>query len=333
MEPRPQRPRPGQGSNRSQAQGTDRADATIDPAFETYEQQPYIAPPRTSYDYSPLDLAPPGQRRRRQLVAAAIGGLLVLLLIALGILGYLLITSGDDSDPSNSPTLNAQETVEPTAAETASTTAGDEATGESNTDEHSTQTSTETNSEDQSTAETGEEADTTPGGPTKAELNALQPGVEAMPKGIDAVSVTDLTFDEVLGALGGSRIAKQNLEKWGWSGNSGREWDPSDENALEPGATTTLFVSIHGFADADSAGEALVFFSDVLVEGSDYTEVDTPDPGDSARMLMTENDNGVIVALYVQVGNVMYRFGGFAPVGGDPTQDVLNLAEATLGGG
>jgi hypothetical protein len=56
--------------------------------------------------------------------------------------------------------------------------------------------------------------------------------------------------------------------------------------------------------------------------------------GENSRILtMTDESGGVIVALYVQQGNVLYRFGGYAPSGGDPTEDVIALATATLPAG
>src|SRR5690606_36977449 len=69
-----------------------------------------VAPPRADYDYSPLDLAPPGQRRRRQLVAAVLGGLVMLLLVAAVVFAYLLLRDEGEPDDNNENSLAAAQT-------------------------------------------------------------------------------------------------------------------------------------------------------------------------------------------------------------------------------
>jgi hypothetical protein len=171
-------------------------------------------------------------------------------------------------------------------------------------------------------------------GPNVSALNAMLPGEDALPAGLDAEEDTSLDQASVVTALGASRTVEQNLERWGWSGNVGRTWSASDPAALEAGATSNISVSIHGFKDAASAAEAFTFYSDVLAAQEGYEEGEPPAMGENSRILtMTDESGGVIVALYVQQGNVLYRFGGYAPSGGDPTEDVIALATATLPAG
>ena len=374
MEPRPQRPRstPGQGHQPTPPQ----VGRPINPPpgypggpaegyVDEYDEQTYIAPPRTEYDYSPLDLAPPGQRRRRQFVAAAIGVLALLMVVAIGVLGYLLFKD-DNNDPDldvialqtqnaeSASTVQAQGTLIADAGAAQTATAGGEAVATTEPSEEADSTSesesTETTDSDETpeatsadaTEAAGEpttepsDAESGEGGPNVAALDALLPGTDAIPTTLDSEDDSSLDQASVVVALGSSRTAEQNLEKWGWSGNAGKVWTASDPEAVEAGVTTSLSVSIHGFKDAASAAEALPFFSDILLSSEEpvYEEGTDPGLGDLSRILTaTDANGGIVVALYVQKDNVMYRFGGYAPAGGDPTEDVIALANATLPAG
>jgi hypothetical protein len=334
------------------------------------EQPAFIAPPRTEYDYSPLDLAPPGQRRRRQLVAAVVGALSVLLLGAVVFFSYLLLR--DEEPPSEQDdvlaaqtevaqrqaTLDAEETIIAQAA--AEQTEQAENLNPQETGEAETPAATEGATEeapaagDEETPDTaenpadateepaasdggGESADTGTsefaGQPnlTEDQLETLLPGQEAVPENLTLSGDLTRTVDEVAAPLGGNRLAETNLETWGWSGNVERQFSPPDPTTVDPAATSFITVSIHGFGSAESCAEALVFFSDIVVE-SGAEEVSGPELGDSARLLTSTADDGTtIVALYVQDGAVLYRFGG-ASLEGDPSQDVIDVATATLGG-
>ena len=354
MEPRPQRPRtqigppqgrpqgqPGPGASEQQPpqggrSGPGEYGAEADPAS-------FIAPSRTDYDYSPLDLAPSGQRRRRQFVAATIGGLTVLLLGAIAVFGYLLLrdepTNGDQSEviaaqtevAQQRATLSAQETiVAQAAAEQTAVAQGPGATSAA-----TPPVATEPPAEAPAAGATQPPATTRADAPaantaqTPEELAALLPGADAVPAGLDAAADTELDQAGVVEALGGGRPAEQNLETWGWTGNAQRVFSPSDPEALEADATTFLSASVHGFATPAAAAEALPFFSDILVDGG-WEEVEAPNLGDAARMLQTVNEDGSTnVALYIQDGTVLYRIGG-SSTGGDPTQDVTDLATSIL---
>ena len=116
MEPRPQRPRAPSGQPTQQPHPTQAFAPGEYP--EGADPTAYIAPARTEYDYSPLDLAPPGQRRRRQLVAAAVGGLSVVLLGAIIFFSFLLLR--DEKAPSQNDDLLAAQTQVANAAATVS---------------------------------------------------------------------------------------------------------------------------------------------------------------------------------------------------------------------
>jgi len=325
----------------------------------------FIAPARTEYDYSPLDLAPPGQRRRRQFVAAAVGGLSVVLLGAILFFSYLLLrdeeapTRNDDilaaqtevaqrqatlaadqtvvaragaEQTAQVQTLNPDATGDPVQATDAAAGQETPAAGETAVETGNTP-ATEDTAAGSPPAESNA-ADLSGGGALSAEqLTELLPPAEQVPDALTSVTDGSRTQEEVVDALGGGRPAETGLEEWGWTGNVERQF-LADAETSDPAGTTVLTVSIHGFASPEAAAEALPFFSDILVDSLAYTEVEDPalaGLGDAARLLTLTDDAGTNVALYVQDGSVMYRLGGYSATG-DPTADVIAVATNMLAG-
>lgn len=331
MEPRPQKPRPPQGGRPGQPghagvppeqprQGPRPLPDQEPQGYpQGYDPEAFVAPPRTDYDYSPLDLAPPGQRRRRQVIAGVIGALAVVLLGALIVFGWMLLRDedGGDDDGANIAAV----ATEPSDA---GSVAG--------TDPEATPTpETPPTEEAQPTRPVSPTPTPAPQAPavdtTEAGLTQLLPDPGIVPAGFDAGTDTTFDFATVVGAIGGNRQAEQNLTDWGWTANVSRTFintTPTD------GSTDALIVSLHGFKDAQSAAAALTYFADVLAAAG-ASDVEAPALGESARMLTSTDEAGnVTVSLYVQQGPVLYRFVGTASPGGDPTQAVVDLATQTL---
>ena len=350
MEPRPQRPRTqisqAPASPPSGAPGAGPGSQRPRPGVVQDGGDPatLLAPSRTDYDYSPLDLAPSGQRRRRQFVAAAIGGFTVLLLGALAIFGYLVLRDDEPGGANDDVTLAqvelansratiaAQETVvaQAVAAQTAVSGAAATPPPAPTTQPAPTDPPAAGPTEPPAAATTAAGGADTPGALNADQLAALLPEAAAAPEGLDTPTDTTRDLAAVVEALGGSRAAETNLETWGWSGNVERSFNASDPAAIGAEATAFLSVSAHGFATPEAAAEALPFFSDILVEGSGYQEVEAPALGDLARLLQVTNEDGSTnVALYVQDGTVLYRVGA-SSVAGDPTPDAVNVMTSIL---
>ncbi len=341
MEPRPQQPRPTSAQGPSQQPHADGPSSTAPQQGYSEGADPtgFIAPPRTEYDYSPLDLAPPGQRRRRQLVAGVIGIFALLLIGAIGVFGYLLLRDDSpDTRPNVAATqtalaqqeasLEARQTEVANLAPKATGTPGENAGTAAGTNEQVDAGATKESTKPAPTATTSAAS----AGPTVDQLKALLPDKSIMPIGLD--TVTDIGLDEaaVVAALASNPGAQENLDKWGWSGNAGASYAVSDPSSLDPTATIAITVSVHGFATDTFAADALTFYSNALVnaDGS-WHESTAPALGGKARLLtQTLEDGTTNVALYVQKGNALYRIGGSSP-GGDPTQSVLQVATQMLG--
>src|SRR5699024_8299499 len=143
------------------------------------------------------------------------------------------------------------------------------------------------------TAPPATEEPTTPAEPTvatdEAGLTAMLPDASVLPDGFELTEETSLPEADVVTALGGSRIAEQNLEKWGWTANVQRVFTNA---GAAPGTTTSLTASLHGFKDAPSAAEALPFYSDILIDALGYAEQEAPALGETARLLRLDQEDG-----------------------------------------
>lgn len=333
MEPRPQ------STRAAQPQPTSRQPAAGQPPevggpYQQPDPTTMVAPPRTDYDYSPLDLAPPGQRRRRQLVAAALGGLLMLVLVAAIVFAFLALRdTGDDDDGTDLAALSTQamqtaeakqvgtpNATEPPAEET-------QATGDENAAQPSATAGLDNAGEQAALDPTQPAAPPAGQGPTSDELLAMLPASTDLPiGGLDNVEDSALNQQEVVDALGGGRDAETKLTTWGWSGNATRSYVAPDPSALDPSATTNITISLHGFGSDQAAAEALTFYSDVLINLG-YQEIEVGEIGATNRMMsQPQEDGGTLVALYVQQGPILYRIGGYSPAG-DPTTNVVNVAQ------
>lgn len=331
MEPRPQKPRQPQGGRPAQPgdggtppqppqQGYTPLPGQEPQAYpQGYDPGAFVAPPRTDYDYSPLDLAPPGQRRRRQVIAGVIGALAVVLLGALIVFGWMLLRGEDGGDSGTN--IAAVATESPAANDVAG----------ANTDATPTPETAPTEAA-QPTQPVSPTPTPQPAGPavdtSEAGLTQLLPDPALAPAGFDSGTDSSNDLAAVVAAIGGNRQAEQNLTDWGWTANVSRAFN---NTAPTDGSTDALLASLHGFKDAPSAAAALTFYADYLAS-TGASDVDAPALGDSARMLTSTDETGnVSVSLYVQQGPVLYRFWGVASAGGDPTQAVIDFATQTLG--
>src|SRR5918993_3917044 len=164
-------------------------------------------------------------------------------------------------------------------------------------------------------------------------LLELLPTQEQVPAGLVQVHEAERSKEEVTAALGGTEEAAQLLDDWGWSGNAFRDFIASDETAVPPGGTTFLNVSVHRFADPESAANALIVFSDKVIVDQGLQEVEPPAVGENARLLQGAPDGVPLSVLYAQQGPIMYRIGGStSSAEGDPTADVLAVAGEIIAG-
>ncbi len=220
--------------------------------------------------------------------------------------------------PESAALPNALATVTPTAAPRATTGAGPAQDAEQSAGEGETPTPAEPDRDIS--------AQTLP-------LLDFLPTQEQVPAGLVLADEAERSKQDVAAALGGTDEANQLLDDWGWSGNAFRDFVLPQDAEPGPSGTTFLNVSVHRFADAESAANALIFFSDQVVISQGLQDVEAPAIGESARLLMGAPDGVPLTILYVQDGPIMYRMGGSsANADSDPTADVLAVAQAIIPG-
>jgi hypothetical protein len=334
MEPRPPRPRSSQpfetpGSPDTAGIGERLYPAPGEPAYyqgaETYAPGAPAAPP----------LLPRRQRRQRRALRGI--AVAVVLIGAVAALGWIFrdAVRGLIVPPAPSPAAEAlvtalgtppaapESAALPNALATVTPTAEPRPTA---TQEH----------EEESPAGAGEA--TEPAEPDRdissetLPLLELLPSQDQVPGGLVQFDEAERSKEEVIAALGGTEEAAQLLDDWGWSGNAFRDFI-ADEDAPPQSGTSFLNVSVHRFADPESAANAMVFFSDQVIFGQGLEEVEPPAIGESARLLRGAPDGVPLSVLYAQAGPIMYRIGGSTESpDGDPTADVLTVAGEIIPG-
>ncbi len=115
------------------------------------------------------------------------------------------------------------------------------------------------------------------------------------------------------------------LTGWRWRENFYRDLNRNDA-ADAPDDASFINVSVHRFANAEGAAEALTALSDIVVAVQGLQDVETPAIGDEARGLAGPGDGVNLYVLYVQDGKYVIRLGGSSATG-DPAPTVNALAE------
>jgi hypothetical protein len=160
----------------------------------------------------------------------------------------------------------------------------------------------------------------------------LLPTQAEMPPGLVLADEAERSQAEVVASLGGTEEASQLLDEWGWSGNAFRDFI-ADAEAPPPTGTTFLNASVHRFADAQAANNAMVVFSDYVIFTQGLQNVDAPAIGDDAVLLVGAPDGIPLAVLYAQEGPILYRIGGSSgSAEADPTSDVLAVAGVIIPG-
>ena len=173
----------------------------------------------------------------------------------------------------------------------------------------------------------GEEEEPPPVG--ERDLAEFLPLESEVPDGLVASPMETRTRDEVAAALE-TDDASIKLSEWGWDGNVFQEFTlPSDATALS-GSTTFVSVSVHRFATPEAASEAFVYFSGVLMDTGSYEEFDVEPIGDEIRLLKGSPQGALLVYVYVQDGELLYRISGSATDDGDPEDDIKAVAQTLV---
>lgn len=329
MEPRPQRPRPQTPPPGTAPNGGQQQTPPIGPDPQQYPQQGYppgqdpaafVAPPRMEYDYSPLDLQPPGQRRKRQVIAGIIGALVVVAIGALIVAGWMALREDDDPVDPNDTNDRVAELTSTATVESEENAANDnEVAGTPAADPAST-----------------EEATQPLPTPTPSvviydanTIRAELPVVESMPGTFEESGDLPQDLAGVTEALGGGPDVENLLATQGWQAGMSRTFTSLDP---ETTGSTLIVVSVHAFKDGPAAVAMLDQF-DTILQGYAWTPVEMEQMGDGSRMLVwTDATTGEdAVTIYVVDGQLVYRVFVKGPSGFDSTPNAIHVVNQLLG--
>lgn len=326
MEPRPQRPRPQtppsgtppNGGQQTPPIGPDPSQQAPQYGQPEHDPAAFVSAPRMEYDYSPLDLQPPGQRRKRQVIAGIIGALAVVAIGALIVAGWMALREDDDEVPPDDNSRVAELTS--TATNEAETTGdgGEEAVSTPAVEDAATQPPTEI-----------------PPTPTPEavvydanNIRAELPVVEAMPGPFQEVGDTPQELPGVIEALGGGPEIEQLLSTNGWQAGMARTYESTDPDTT---GSTSVVVSVHAFQD-DASAQAMLPEFDSILQGYGWTSVPMDPMGDGSAMLtFTDEANGTdAITIYMVKDQLVYRIAIFGPIGFDSTENAIYIAEQIL---
>jgi hypothetical protein len=136
----------------------------------------------------------------------------------------------------------------------------------------------------------------------------------------------NLSFDQLLGRFGGSADAAARLQSWAWQASAFRTFACDGPPGGEAG---WIDVSLHLFADATSAQEAVDYFAAARAAGTTLLPGSPPAIGDHAAVLSGPATNGKEFTLYASEGPLLIRVTGVSP-SGIPFADVLKVAQSIL---
>jgi hypothetical protein len=326
MEPRPQRPRPKtppgsppNGGQQAPQVGPDPSQHAPQLGQSGQDPAAFVAPPRNEYDYSPLDLQPPGQRRKRQIIAGAIGALVVVAIGALIVAGWMALRDDDNGDTPgdtdrvaelNSPTTDDGETNEEGEGDDVATPPAEETVAEPPVVVPPTQVP-EVTIYDANTIRT--------------EL----PVVESMPGAFNEAGDLPQDLQGVTDALGGGADVEEMLARNGWQAAMARTFTSADPAAT---GSTSIVVSVHAFQDDGSAQTALPEYAAIL-EGYGWSPIEAEAFGDGSRTLVwTDATTGEdAVTIYVVDGQLLYRVFVIGPSGFDSTPNAIHVVNQLVG--
>lgn len=330
MEPRPQRPRPQTPPAGTPPNGGGQPTPQIGPdPTQQHQQQMYqgqdpaafVAPPRMEYDYSPLDLQPPGQRRKRQVIAGIIGALVVVAIGALIVAGWMAIR-GDDDEVDPTPPVNDR------VAELNSTP------DDTTTDGDTTETTDGTAAANDAPTEPPTQAPPTPTAPAatvydETSIAGVLPVVESMPGPFQEVGILPQDLQAVTDALGGGPEIETLLSTNGWQAGMSKTFESTDPATT---GSTQIVVSAHAFKD-DASAQAMLPEFDTILQNFGWTSVPMDPVGDGSAMLTwTDAETGnTAVTVYFVDGQIVYRVAVYGPPDFDSTENAMHVVNQILG--
>jgi len=154
-------------------------------------------------------------------------------------------------------------------------------------------------------------------------LAAMLPIESEFPFGLTMTGEGARIAEEITQTFPDPVDASQRFTEWGWQENAYRDF-------ASPDGATALSVSLHRFADVQSASEALPYLAEASRIVSGFEPVAIAELGDKSEAIAGQVAGGRELSVYVQVGDVVARISVVTPTG-DPLPIAMTTARALLG--
>jgi hypothetical protein len=153
-------------------------------------------------------------------------------------------------------------------------------------------------------------------------LRARLPELGDVPDGMVLTEKGGRGAAEIVATFPDPADAAERFVEWGWQGNAYRDF-------ASPDGTTLVSVSLHRFADAQSASEALPYLADARREALGLESIAVGEVGDQAEAVGGAVAAGREASLYVRDGAVVARVTVVASTG-DPLEIAVSTAMVVL---
>lgn len=169
-----------------------------------------------------------------------------------------------------------------------------------------------------------------------ARLVAMQPDALAemlpteadVPAGLELTEEGKRSLDEIAAGFPDPAEASALLTAWGFHGNVFRNF-AVPEGSATPAGTVYLEISLHAFATAKDAAEALSYYAAGRAAVLGHAELSVEKVGEQTEAVGGPLNAGVDVTVYARTGSVLIRASALA-MDGDPMPDALSGARAIV---
>ena len=151
---------------------------------------------------------------------------------------------------------------------------------------------------------------------------ALLPTQDELPADLVLLEEGARQAEEITATFPDPDDAAQRFSAWGWQETVYREF-------ASPDGTTSVSVSLHRFADPQSAADAVPYLAEARAVALGLDPIPVADIGDQVAAVAGEVAGGQEVSLYVQQGAVVARV-TVVTAAGEPLAMAREIASAML---